>query len=170
MTAELDAEVGSPGAEAPIQLAIVEDHDRYRQILREILELLPAVTVAWESANGAEALAHFEGADADPTAGHSPITDGHPIVDLAVIDISLPGVNGIDLVAAVSRRWPAVRCVVVSGHTQQSYIQRSLDAGARAYVLKGRPAELRAAIAAVRAGQSYLSPRLSPSPGTGTGS
>jgi two-component system uhpT operon response regulator UhpA len=78
-------------------------------------------------------------------------------VELAIVDLTIPGESGISLISRLRDSWPSTTCIVVSGHTEESYVRRSLDAGACAYVVKGRPADLRAGIAAARRGERYVS-------------
>ncbi len=132
--------------EGRARLAIVEDHDGYREVVREVLEEVPGLEVVWDCAEASEALGRLEA--------------GPGTVDVVVVDLSLPDLNGAELVAAIGRRCPDVRCVIVSGHSRRAYVERSLAAGAMAYVLKGSPAELRTAVAAVLTGEQYVSPRL----------
>ncbi|MEZ5410049.1 MAG: response regulator transcription factor [Acidimicrobiales bacterium] len=143
-------------------LAIVEDHGRYRQVLRDVLEQAPEVEVVWDCADGAAALDRLA-ADAvgDPADAAAPVS---PPIDVVVVDFSLPGLSGLQVVTEVGRRWPTLRCVVVSGHSRRSYVEQSLAAGAMAYVLKGSPADLRAAVAAALAGHRFVSARLGPVP------
>lgn len=128
----------------PARVAIVDDHAKFRTVLREVIEQVPEVSVAWESDDGLAALDRIA---AEP-------------VDLVVIDLSLPGIDGIELIRRIDERWPAVRTLVVTGHTEQTYVDDAFDAGALAYVLKGRPAELRASIAAALDDRRYTSPRI----------
>jgi DNA-binding NarL/FixJ family response regulator len=128
----------------PKRVAIVDDHPKFRTVLREVIEQMPEVSVVWESDDGLAALDRIA---TDP-------------VDLMVIDLSLPGINGIELIRRIDERWPAVTTLVVTGHTEQNYVNDAFDAGALAYVLKGRPAELRAGIAAALGEHRYASPRL----------
>jgi DNA-binding NarL/FixJ family response regulator len=81
-------------------------------------------------------------------------------VDLVLIDVSLPTMSGIELVTALQQQWPDLPCLIVSGHLEQSYIQRALGAGARGYVGKGDPPALLEAVQRVLAGEIYLSPEL----------
>jgi DNA-binding NarL/FixJ family response regulator len=131
-------------AAAETRVALVEDHDRYREVLREVIGMLAGVTVAWEATDGLSALEHFE----------------REAVDMAVVDVSLPRLNGIELIARIADRWPATVCVAVSGHTEPSFVERAFGAGAAAYVLKGRPGDLRDGLRSARDGVRYLSPRL----------
>jgi DNA-binding NarL/FixJ family response regulator len=57
-------------------------------------------------------------------------------VDLAIVDVSLPKMNGIELVSRLSRSHPNLPCIMLSGHAEAQYVNRSLAAGARGYVLK----------------------------------
>ena len=133
-------------ADAPVRVGIVEDHLRYRAVLRAVIEQINGLHAVWEAADGRTALQLLE---ATP-------------IDLAIVDLSLPEMNGIDVLTAFRRHQPGLSCVIVSGHTEHVYVERSLRAGAAAYVLKGRPADLRDGIAAAVAGGRYLSPRLGP--------
>lgn len=81
-------------------------------------------------------------------------------VDLALVDVSLPGISGIELVLAAREQYPDLRCIILSGHHERSYVRRALAAGARAYVLKGKPLDLLAALRAVLAGDIFLSAEL----------
>ncbi len=76
--------------------------------------------------------------------------------DLALIDVSLPGMNGIDLVAVLRERQPDLSCLILSGHTEPDYVRRALTAGARGYLTKGKPALLVDAIERVAAGELYI--------------
>ncbi len=80
--------------------------------------------------------------------------------DIALIDVRLPGMNGIDLVEQLQARYPALRCLVLSGYRESIYIRHAFRVGARAYILKGNPPELLEAIQTVMAGGIYLSPSL----------
>lgn len=125
---------------------LVEDHEEMREVLVQFLTLDPDVRVAGAVESAEDALESLE--------------DERP--DLLVIDVSLPGMSGLDLLDVVSERWPGVRCLVLSGHGQPEHVDRALRAGARAYVLKGNPYELREAVRAVMDGEVYLSDRLPP--------
>lgn len=81
-------------------------------------------------------------------------------VDLALIDISLPRMSGIELVGVLQERQPPLRCLILSGYDHPPYVQRALAAGACGYVIKGDPAELLEGIEVVLQGGTYLSPAL----------
>jgi len=81
-------------------------------------------------------------------------------VDLALIDVSLPDMDGIHLVSELLEQCPALVCLMLSGHQESSYVQRALAAGARGYLAKGNPLELVDAIRCVLNGEIYLSESL----------
>jgi DNA-binding NarL/FixJ family response regulator len=67
-------------------------------------------------------------------------------VDLVLVDVALPGMNGIDLVAILREQYPKLPCLMLSGHKEAHYIQRALAAGARGYVVKDNAVTLLAAV------------------------
>jgi DNA-binding NarL/FixJ family response regulator len=81
--------------------------------------------------------------------------------DVVVMDIGMPGLNGIEATAQITERHPAAAVVILSMHSDETYVLRCLRAGARGYVLKeSAESELIAAIRTVRAGRSYFSPKV----------
>ena len=123
---------------------IVEDNDRMRALLRDWIDELPGLSVCGTAASAEAALQELPAMHAD----------------LAVIDMSLPAMGGIELVAALREQQPEMRCLILSGHNEKSYVERALAAGARGYLLKGEPAEIENAIAQVLSGEQYLSASL----------
>ncbi|HJU07197.1 MAG TPA: response regulator transcription factor [Rhodanobacteraceae bacterium] len=124
---------------------IVEDHPRMRDLLREWIDDLPGLSVCGTAESAETALRELETVQAD----------------VAMIDMSLPMMGGIELVAALRERHPQTRCLILSGHNETSYVERALAAGAQGYLLKGEPSEIRTAIDRVLAGERYLSTGLS---------
>jgi DNA-binding NarL/FixJ family response regulator len=84
----------------------------------------------------------------------------HLQVDLAIIDVSLPTMSGIELVAILQKRFPTLPCLMLSGHKEPVYVRSALAAGARGYVIKGKAEMLLEAIPRVLAGDIYLSAEL----------
>lgn len=76
--------------------------------------------------------------------------------DLVLVDISLPQMNGAELIAIIRDRWPHLPCLVLSGHGETTYIERARNAGARGYLLKGTPYELPEAVRRILAGAEYF--------------
>ena len=131
---------------AKIRLLLVDDHQLVRDGLRARLGDIAEFDIVGEAANGQEALAAAEGLQPD----------------LALVDVGLPDMNGIELASALSRRCPALRVLMLSMYDSPGYVQSAMQAGARGYVLKDAPsAEIIAAIRAVAAGGVYFSGALS---------
>jgi len=81
-------------------------------------------------------------------------------VDVLLVDVSLPGMNGIDLVAIVHRQHPNLPCLMLSGHNEANYVRRALAVGASGYVTKNDPLAILTAIQQVITGETYLSEEL----------
>lgn len=127
-------------------LLIVDDNAAFAGTLLHFLGRVNGFTVAGLAASAEEALARLP----------------QLAVDLALVDVSLPNINGIDLVAALRQDYPELRCIMLSGHHELSYVRQALAAGAQGYVLKEKPLDLIAAIHAVMAGEMFLSAELRP--------
>ena len=84
----------------------------------------------------------------------------HLQVDLILIDVSLPRMSGIDLVSEIHKKFPAIQCLMLSGHMTPSYVSRSLKAGARGYVLKEDVNGVVEGMERVLAGEIYISEAL----------
>jgi len=129
-----------------IHVVLAEDHALVRAGIRALLTAIPGVEVVAEARDGREAL--------ELIAQHLP--------DVAVMDITMPGLNGIEVVTRLRLEYPHVRVIVLSMHDNEEYVRKALRAGAAAYLLKDSdPAELELAVRAVANGGSYLSPTVS---------
>lgn len=124
-----------------IRIFIVEDHPIMRDLLMDFLEALTDFEIIGAAASAEEALRNIEDNGAN----------------FLLIDVSLPGMSGIDLISEVKRRWPKMVCLMYSAHTEPDYVRQSLVAGANGYVVKGNPDELPVAIEQIAAGNIYLS-------------
>lgn len=120
---------------------LVEDHATMRATLTQFISGLPEIEFLSAVQSGEEAL--------DFCQKTKP--------ELVLIDVSLPGISGIDLVPELKRLHPDLHCLMLSGHQEAGYIRRALDNGASGYVLKGDPFELQDAITAVTQGKVYIS-------------
>jgi DNA-binding NarL/FixJ family response regulator len=127
-------------------LLIVEDNATFAHTMIQFLNRLDGFTVAALASTAEDALAQLP----------------QLAVDLALVDVSLPGTSGIELVAAIGREYPHIRCIMLSGHHEYGYVRRALAAGAQGYVLKENPLDLIAAVEAVMAGETFLSAELRP--------
>ena len=112
-----------------------------REMLRDFIGEELDLEVCGSAASGEEALESLKDAD----------------VDLVLVDVSLPKMSGIELVQQLQARRPELRCLMLSGHGESGYVQRSLAAGAKGYIMKGNPYEIPEAITTVLDGGMYLS-------------
>jgi DNA-binding NarL/FixJ family response regulator len=81
-------------------------------------------------------------------------------LDLLLVDVSLPKMNGIDLVAQLRKLYPHLPCLLISGHMSSSYVKRGLDAGARGYALKDSAVGIIEGIYQILRGEIYISKEL----------
>jgi DNA-binding NarL/FixJ family response regulator len=81
-------------------------------------------------------------------------------LDLLLVDVSLPKMNGIDLVAQLSKLYPHMPCLLISGHMSSPYVKRGLEAGARGYALKDSAAGIIEGIYHILRGEIYISKEL----------
>ena len=105
-------------AAAPTRVLLADDHTLVRRGLRMILEAEPDLEVVAEAGDGAEAVRAAGGAD------------------LAVLDVSMPRMTGLQAAAEIGRQHPSVRCVLLSMHSNEQYLCEAAQAGAQGYVLK----------------------------------
>jgi two-component system response regulator DesR len=128
-----------------IRVVIAEDQAMVLGALEALLELEPDISVVARAANGREAL------DAA----------GRLIPDVLVTDIEMPAMTGLELAAALRTSHPAVRTIILTTFARPGYLRRALDAGARGYLLKDRPAaELADAVRRVHQGLRVVDPAL----------
>jgi DNA-binding NarL/FixJ family response regulator len=134
-----------------IRLLLIDDHPLVRDGLRLRLETVPQLRVVGEAGNAAAAQAFLAACMAeDPQGGTLP--------HLALMDLNMPGVGGLELTAFLHERYPQIAVRVLSMHDNPEYMVQAVKAGARGYLLKDEPAqEIIAAIDAVMAGRSYFS-------------
>ena len=81
-------------------------------------------------------------------------------IDLALVDVVLPSISGIELVSMIQQRYPGLPCLMISGRSAGQYVKRSLAAGARGYVLKDDLRDVMEGIQLVLRGSTYLSKDL----------
>jgi two-component system response regulator NreC len=131
---------------ATIRILLADDHTVMRSGLRLLLERQPNLRVVAEAADGRQAV--------DLAIAQNP--------DVVVMDIAMPHLNGVEAARQIVARSPLTAVVILSMHSDESYVIRSLKAGARAYLLKdSAEADLISAIHAIIEGKSFFSPAVS---------
>ena len=128
------------------RILLADDHQLMRSGLRLVIEQQPDLTIVGEAADGREAVAIAKSVRPD----------------VAVMDISMPNLNGIEAAHQIIQSQPDIAVIVLSMHTDESYVLRALKAGAKGYLLKdSAEADLIAAVRAVARGKSFFSPAVS---------
>jgi len=128
-----------------IRILLADDHTVMRNGLRLLLERQPNLEVVGEAADGREAV--------EMAATTKP--------DVVVMDIAMPHLNGVEAARQIAARSPLTAIAILSMHSDESYVIRSLKAGARAYLLKdSAEADLIAAINSITEGKSFFSPAV----------
>jgi len=130
---------------AELRILLADDHAMVRDGIKAMLASDPVLEIVGEAENGTEALAK--------------IRKLRP--DLVIIDVTMPPMNGTEVVNKIKRHQPGMKVIVLTMHKSEAHVRSALDAGADAYLLKedAQP-DLLAAIASVKSGGTYLSPKV----------
>ncbi|OUO95068.1 response regulator transcription factor [Cloacibacillus sp. An23] len=127
-----------------IRIFLADDHELFREGLKSLLLKEPDLEVAGSAADGAEAV--------------KAVAELRP--DIVLMDVTMPGMNGITAAEKICGEIPGVSVIVISMHNDRRFIAESLKAGARGYVLKEcSPDVMLEAIHTVSRGDVYLSPK-----------
>jgi DNA-binding NarL/FixJ family response regulator len=129
----------------PLRILLADDHTVVRQGLRRVLEERPDWHVVAEAGDGREAVRQAE--------EHKP--------DVAVLDVAMPLLNGIEATRQIVKRVPGVHILILSMHADEAYVTQILHAGAAGYLLKdSADVDLLQAVSAVAEGKSFFSPAV----------
>jgi DNA-binding NarL/FixJ family response regulator len=129
-----------------IRLVLADDHTLVRAGIRSLLEKIPGAEVVGETENGREALELI----------------GTLRPDVALLDIGIPDLNGLEVAERTAGVSPRTRVVILSMHADAVYVRQALRAGVSGYLLKGAAvAELPLALESVMRGETYLTPKVS---------
>jgi two-component system, NarL family, response regulator NreC len=127
----------------PVRILLADDHNLVRAGVRRILEAQPGITVAGEVSDGDAALEFVR----------------ERPVDVLVLDLTMPGTDGFEVLRQVKATLPGVKVLVLTMHADAEYVARAVQDGADGYLLKDSAVQdLVAAIEAVQAGRAYYSP------------
>jgi two-component system, NarL family, response regulator NreC len=128
-----------------VRILLADDHNLVRQGLRKVLEERTDWEVVAEASNGRDAVRLAE--------QHKP--------DVAIVDVAMPLLNGIETTRQITRRVPGTRVLVLSMHADEAYVTQILQAGATGYLLKdSADVDLMQAVSAVAIGKSFFSPAI----------
>ncbi len=129
-----------------MKVILADDHHLVRSGIRALLESIGGVSVVAETGDGREALELIQ--------QHRP--------DVALLDITMPGLNGLEVAARVRESSPRTRVIVLSMHAGETYVAQALSVGVAGYLLKDSAvSDLQAALEAVGRGGTFLSPAIS---------
>ena len=132
-------------AQDNIRVLVVEDHHVVRQGLVALLNVVDGIEVVGEAADGVEAIAQFRKCQPNVT----------------LIDLRMPRLSGVEVIQRIRMETPAARFIVLTTYDGDEDIFRALQAGARAYLLKGMTTDdLVATIRTVHAGRSHIPPAI----------
>lgn len=132
-------------ATAPIRVLTVDDHPLLREGIAAVIQGQADMTLAGEASSGADAVAQFRALRPDVT----------------LMDVQMPGMNGIDAIAAIRAEFPEARIIVLTTYEGDVLASRAIKAGAAGYLLKGMlRKELLDTIRAVHAGKRRIPPEI----------
>lgn len=131
--------------DAPIRIYLVDDQTMLRAAFKSLLAGCGGIEVVGDSGDAREAIEVI----------------GNLRPDVVLLDISMPGLSGLDAIAPIRKAWPRVRILMLTHHEGESFVEQALESGADGYLSKDSDeVELALAIQAVFRGQPYLSPRV----------
>lgn len=173
---------------SPIRVLVVDDQTMVRGALATLLSLEPDIEVVGQAGDGAEALAALDAlaggtpspideagagrpnggneGDAESTRASSAARVGAPAtaartVDVVLLDVEMPRMDGLTTCAAIRSRYPGVRVLMLTTFGRPGYVQRSLDAGASGFLVKDAPSEqLADAVRRIAQGLRVIDPTL----------
>ncbi len=134
-----------PTAPGSVRVLLADDHQLFLEGLRALLGEQPGIVVVGEAANGRQAVAAARNLEPQ----------------IVVMDLSMPGMNGIEATRRIVRELPDVKVICLSMHSEARFVEAALEAGAAGYLLKDCASdELLSAVETVSAGKTYISPSI----------
>lgn len=130
---------------ADIRVLLADDHGLLRKGVRSVLVQDPGIAIVGEASDGSEAVRLSE--EIAP--------------DVVILDVAMPGLNGLDAAAQITRRAKRIGVIVLSMYSDEEYLVRAVSAGVRGYLLKdSAEPDLVRAVRAVAGGQTFFSPAI----------
>jgi len=137
----------------PCRIVVADDHTLFRDHLKRLLGENCNLQIVGETGSGCELLECLSSLPG--------------VADLAIIDISMPNLGGIEAASRIRSAYPGIKILILSMHKEKQYFDVALAAGAHGYLLKENAAdEIFPAIEKIRRGEVYISSQLSPAPGS----
>lgn len=128
-----------------LKILLVEDHALVRAGMKALMQKIEGIEVVADMGDGLEAVKYARTA----------------APDLVLMDIAMPGLNGLDATARIVKESPTTRVILLSMHANEEYLRQALHVGASGYLLKGAElAELELALKTVASGERYLTPAV----------
>ena len=128
-----------------LKILLVEDHALVRAGMKALMQKIEGIEVVADMGDGLEAVKYVRTA----------------APDLVLMDIAMPGLNGLDATARIVKESPTTRVILLSMHANEEYLRQALHVGASGYLLKGAElAELELALKTVAGGERYLTPAV----------
>lgn len=128
-----------------LRILLVEDHALVRAGMKALLQKIEGTEVVADMGDGLDAVKYVQTA----------------APDLVLMDIAMPGLNGLDTTARIVKESPTTRVILLSMHANEEYLRQALQVGASGYLLKGAElAELELALKTVAKGERYLTPAV----------
>lgn len=128
-----------------LKILLVEDHALVRAGMKALMQKIEGIEVVADMGDGLEAVKYARTA----------------APDLVLMDIAMPGLNGLDATARIVKESPTTRVILLSMHANEEYLRQALHVGASGYLLKGAElAELELALKTVARGERYLTPAV----------
>ncbi|HEY5931803.1 MAG TPA: response regulator transcription factor [Nitrospira sp.] len=128
-----------------LKILLVEDHALVRAGMKALMQKIEGTEVVADMGDGLEAVKYVRTA----------------APDLVLMDIAMPGLNGLDATARIVKESPTTRVILLSMHANEEYLRQALHVGASGYLLKGAElAELELALKTVAGGERYLTPAV----------
>ncbi|HLO28598.1 MAG TPA: response regulator transcription factor [Anaerolineales bacterium] len=125
-------------------ILLVEDHEGFAKALLNMLSQNQNLSIVAVAGDGEQAMTQLR----------------ELMVDLVLLDFSLPDMTGLDLLERLRKEYPDLRCAILSGHLLPQHARRALEAGARGYMIKDNPAGILTGIQRILKGEIYVSEEL----------